>query len=47
MSKNSETILSEEYKDLVTLENETNAEMLNYMKERNISSYVPLSFPIQ
>jgi len=41
MSQNSEMILSEEYKDLLTLKNETKAEMPNYMKERNISSYVP------
>ena len=41
MSKNNEMILSEEYNDLLTIENETKAEMPNYMKERNISSNVP------
>jgi len=33
--------MSEEYQKLLTIKNETKAEMPNYMKERNISSSIP------
>lgn len=33
--------MSEEYQNLLVLENKSKPEIPNYMKERNISSYIP------